>query len=117
LPWRLMGDAITGIDTFLAAVERDYAAWNTVAFPWFRGEPGEDAIEPLLPKLYRKVEGRPNGHDENALLQFFRMRAPILNLPDRPDWERIDLWLFLARHVGLPTRLLDWTEGVLVALF
>lgn len=108
------GRAVGSIEEFINAVEDDYRAWNTESHPWFRGEPGGVGT-PLVPKLYRpKTDG--TFHDENALLQFFRKKAPFRGLPYTPRREDIDLWLFLARHMGLPTRLLDWTDGALIAL-
>jgi hypothetical protein len=81
--------------------------------PWFRGH--GDARWELMPKLYRdKPPKRGRRLIEDELRQEFMMRAPSLS-NERPQnsWE----WYFLMQHSGAPTRLLDWTESALIALY
>jgi hypothetical protein len=106
---------VRSIEEIISIVKEDYKSWNTTSYPWFRGEPANTKT-PLLPKLYRPVRRRES-HDENKLLQHFRMKAPSLGFVDTPPREHTDEWLFLAQHVGLPTRLLDWSEGLLAAIY
>ena len=103
------------VHTFLHRVQKDISSWGGIEHPLFRGEPNVKDT-PLLPKLYReKADG--SNHDENFLIQEFRRMAPAIGNNLTPIRDETDTWLFLMQHVGLPTRLLDWTEGALIALY
>jgi hypothetical protein len=48
-----------------------------------------------------------------GLRQEFMMRAPgLTDSGPQNSWE----WYFIMQHSAAPTRLLDWTEGALIAL-
>lgn len=78
---------------------------------WWRGQ--TSASWKLAPSIYRKK--RHPLYESNILFRF-REYAPSRSI-NLPRYKDLSEWLSLARHSGLPTRLLDWSQSPLIALW
>ncbi len=74
---------------------------------WFRGV--NNAALSLMPGAY----WRANYNELDTLLQFSQEGRAFADIGEVDDWKTY----YLAQHNGVPTRLLDWTENLITALF
>lgn len=83
---------------------------------WFRGQSSLHKWE-IRPTLYRDRKKRLSVPDalyaEDRLLSEFTRLGRQLTTRPQNHWE----WYFLMQHFGTPSRLLDWTDKPLVALY
>lgn len=85
---------------------------------WFRGHCRSNY--PLVPSVFRRPQldhlidpNEPAWYDEGMMIQHFRQRNPSYEEGYKSPFDL----LCLLQHYNFPTRLLDWTESVLIALY
>ena len=110
-------------DDFYSEYAKSTNRENTFLYPcqdqrfllgvWFRGEP--ETKTPLTPSVFRSVEkkGSPMWIEEHSIFNYARNRIPAFTKYSDKLFETLSL----MQHHGIPTRLLDWSESLLVALY
>jgi hypothetical protein len=122
-----VADFIKCIFEKISTFERDV---NDQIF-WFRGESSKDFKTPLVPSINRipvedikahKIKIKEDIYlkrlqlaENNIAADFYRKAHPYIASKriDNTPWNRY----FLMQHYKIKTRLLDWTENCLLALF
>ena len=102
---------INGIEEFLRLIKK-HKAEQPQGQLLFRGQKNDHALLPKICRLHVKGDLL---NVESAILQEFK-RTNLLLIEYRrvmDDWD----YLTLGQHYGLPTRLLDWSENSLTALW
>ena len=108
--------SVSSLSAYLDRIGDIEAEWSSESLGfhepvWFRGLERSDWEDELRPTIHRL-----RAASDWALRGDFHRRAQTLlaGEPMPPDeWA----WYFTMRHHGVPTRLLDWSEGSLIALY
>ena len=121
----LSQDPVDSLGRFIQHVSEIRQSWGVAKHKelWFRGESRDYDDSILRPELYRPASVDPSLKPisvllkiENDLYDEFRRNAVVRSgeKTSEHDWD----WdsYFLMQHHNGPTRLLDWSDGALMAL-
>ncbi len=121
-------EAISDVTRILNKLEKNEdhflsTGWPFDRFPfglWFRGQSfrGDRLLEPCVFRTIKRPSSRNKEihvtrHDETNLYVHIKLRAANFQQTYRSAFD----WLCLMQHYSIPTRLLDWSESILIALY
>jgi FRG domain len=94
------------LSDFFEQVKQIELEMGSVQF-WYRGHSNTEYK--LQPIIFRDLDGK----NETSLFYEHKLLSATINNGKKTNWEL----LFDMQHYGIPTRLLDWTSRLGVALF
>lgn len=103
-------DKISSLSDYFAVISSAVGASSPF---WFRGH--SNITHSLTPSALRLRSVARRSQALSLLSEFKRIADMKLSRP--PTFDNELMWVQIAQHYGLPTRLLDWTESASAALY